>query len=76
MEIGKVGKKGQVVIPASLRRRYKISTETRISILDGNGVILLKPLSDDPVAEAKGYLKGESSLLDALYREREEEKDR
>jgi len=71
MKIGKAGKKGQIVIPVSLRKRYNTGEETRISILDGNGVILLKSLNDDPVAEAKGFLRGDSSLLEALRRERE-----
>ncbi|MHC9544976.1 MAG: AbrB/MazE/SpoVT family DNA-binding domain-containing protein [Vulcanimicrobiota bacterium] len=76
MKTGKVGIKGQFVIPSSLRKKYRIGKDTRISILDGNGVIILKPLYDDPVSESKGFLKGGSSLLDVLCKERDEESRR
>jgi AbrB family looped-hinge helix DNA binding protein len=73
MSIGKVGQKGQIVIPSALRKKYGIQNSTMISITDGEGVILIRPLYDDPISEGKGFLKGGSSLVGALMNDRDEE---
>ena len=38
-----VTRKGQTTIPATLRRKYKIEEGTRLSVVDTNDGILLKP---------------------------------
>jgi len=76
VSIGKVGQKGQIVIPSALRKKYRIGNNTMLSITDGEGVILIRPLYDDPVSEGKGFLKGGSSLVKALMKDRDEESRR
>ena len=75
MTISRVTVKGQVVIPAKLRKKYGIRKGTKVSISEGadQGVIILRPLSDDPISASKGMLKGETSILKALLRDRKEE---
>jgi len=38
-----VTRKGQTTIPAKLRRKYKIEEGTRLTVIDTNDGILLKP---------------------------------
>lgn len=68
--------KGQVVIPAEIREKYGIRKGSKIIITDGDGVIIIKPMLDDPIEESRGILKGETSLLQALLRDRREEAER
>jgi AbrB family looped-hinge helix DNA binding protein len=77
MVITKATSKGQVVIPAELRKKYNIRKGTRLAISAGEGnVILLIPVPDDPVEASRGILKGKNSLTRALLKERAEEAKR
>jgi AbrB family looped-hinge helix DNA binding protein len=75
MAIVKATVKGQVIIPARLRKKYGISKGTRVSVSEGQdeGVIILRPLPDDPITASKGMLKGKTSILKALLKDRKEE---
>jgi len=77
MTISKATSKGQVIIPAELRKKFNIIKGTRISIEEGQGrVILLRPLPDDPISASRGMLKGKTSLTRALLKDRREEAKR
>jgi AbrB family looped-hinge helix DNA binding protein len=75
--ISKATIKGQVVIPSELRKKYNIKKGSRVSIYEGEGnIIIIKPLPDDPITASKGMLKGKTSIIKALTRDREEEAKR
>ena len=77
MTISKATIKGQVIIPAEIRKKFNIKKGTRIAISEGAGnVILLKPIPDDPIEASRGMLKGKTSLTKALLKERHEEAKR
>jgi AbrB family looped-hinge helix DNA binding protein len=77
MTISKATIKGQVIIPAELRKKFNIKKGTRVAIMEGEGqVILLKPLSDDPIEASRGMLKGKTSLTKVLLKDRQEEAKR
>ncbi len=77
MRISRATTKGQVIIPAELRKKLNIRKGTRIAIFEGEGqVILMKPLPDDPIEASKGMLKGRTSILDSLMKDRQEEAKR
>jgi AbrB family looped-hinge helix DNA binding protein len=77
MTISKTTIKGQVVIPAQLRKKFNIKKGTRVAVMEGEGrVILIKPLPDDPIEASRGMLKGKTSLTKALLRDRQEEAKR
>jgi AbrB family looped-hinge helix DNA binding protein len=72
--IAKTTIKGQVVIPAELRKKYKIKKGSKVNIYEGEGnVIIIKPLPEDPIEASKGMLKGKTSILKALLKDRQEE---
>jgi AbrB family looped-hinge helix DNA binding protein len=75
--IAKATIKGQVVIPADLRKKFNIKKGSKVSIYEGEGnVIIIKPLPEDPIEASKGMLKGKTSILKALLKDREEETKR
>ena len=77
MTIARATVKGHVVIPVELRKKYKIKKGSRVSVYEGEGgVIIIKPLPEDPIAYARGMLKGKTSLLKALLKDRREEAKR
>jgi AbrB family looped-hinge helix DNA binding protein len=61
--------KGQVVIPAALRRKYAIQEGTRILIQDEGDRIVLRPVTLALLMQLRGSLKGRGALQ-ALLDER------
>ncbi len=67
--------KGQIVIPAKLRKKYGIIGGTRIIITDAGGEIVLRPLTRQYLKNLRGSLKG-SGALKVLMEERKKDKVR
>lgn len=68
--------KGQIVIPASLRRKYGIKNGTKIIVTDIGDAIVLKPVTEQYLRNLQGSLKGRGGLkvlLDERRRDRERE---
>jgi AbrB family looped-hinge helix DNA binding protein len=62
--------KGQIVIPAELRKKHHIEPGTEMQIMDYGGIIYLIPPVDDPVKAACGVLPARPSLAGRLLKER------
>ena len=67
--------KGQIVIPAELRRKYGITAGTKISVIDVGGAILLKPVTEETLRRLQGSLKGKG-VLKTLLEERRRDAER
>jgi len=67
--------KGQIVIPAALRRKYGIKSGTKIIVTDIGDAILLKPVTEQYLRNLQGSLKGKDGLK-ALVEERRKDKER
>jgi AbrB family looped-hinge helix DNA binding protein len=67
--------KGQIVIPAALRRKYGIKTGTKIIITDAEDAIILKPVTSEYLKKLQGSLKGKGAL-NVLLQERQEDKEK
>ncbi len=65
--------KGQIVIPAEIRKRYRIEPGTEMQIMEYGGIIYLIPPVDDPIKEACGILPAKPSLSEKLLKERKNE---
>ena len=66
--------KGQLVIPAELRRKHKIEAGTKVRILEDQfGRIVLQPLTDDYVDRVMGLLADGPDLLAIWEKEHREE---
>ncbi|MBW2073012.1 MAG: AbrB/MazE/SpoVT family DNA-binding domain-containing protein [Deltaproteobacteria bacterium] len=66
----KVLAKGQLVIPAAIRKKYGIQPGTEIEIFEYDNIIYLMPPAKDPVEAAMGCLPPTPSLSEELLRER------
>lgn len=62
--------KGQVVIPADIRKKYHIEQGSELQILEYEGIIYLIPPVKDPVRAACGILPSKPSLSERLLKER------
>ena len=67
--------KGQIVIPAELRRKYRIKAGTKINVIDTGEAILLKPVTEESLKQLQGRLKGKG-VLKSLLEERRKDAER
>ncbi len=74
VETSTVTSKGQLVIPARLRRSFGIKKGTLISFIEDNGRIIIQPITREFIRGLRGSLKGEPSALDVLLQERKRER--
>jgi len=73
MSVVKILSKGQIVIPAEIRKKYHIEPGTEIQLMEYGGIIYLIPPVEDPIKEACGLLPRKPSLSEKLLRERKAE---
>jgi AbrB family looped-hinge helix DNA binding protein len=73
METVKVLGKGQIVIPAAIRKKYRIQPGMTIQIFEYGNIIYLSPPSEDPVKSARGCLSGQPSLATELLEDRKKD---
>jgi AbrB family looped-hinge helix DNA binding protein len=66
--------KGQVVIPAWLRKMFDIAEGTRALVYPEGDAIVLKPITPKHIRKMRGFLKG-SGALKALMEDRKRERD-
>ena len=69
-----VTSKGQLVIPARLRRRFGIRKGTLVSFLDDGGRLIVQPVTAEFIRSLRGSLKAEPSALKALLEDRKRER--
>ncbi len=69
--------KGQVVIPASVRRKLgiKAGTRIRVEVDEANGQIILQPITREYIERMAGAFRG-LPLVKDLERERKLDKER
>jgi AbrB family looped-hinge helix DNA binding protein len=66
--------KGQLVIPAELRRKHKIEAGTKVKILEDQfGRIVLQPITDDYIDRVMGLFANGPNLLANWEKEHREE---
>lgn len=69
----KVTQKGQVLIPAPIRKKLGITRGSKLKVEEHEGEVILKPLLKNPIKQARGILKGGKSALNELLQSRKEE---
>lgn len=75
IETSIVTTKGQLVVPARLRRRFGIKKGTPMAFVEDNGRIILQPVTRAFIRGLRGSLKGAPSALDILLEERKRERN-
>ncbi len=64
--------KGQIVIPARLRKKYGIRQGTKIIVTDVGNAILLTPVTEEYLRNLQGSLKGKGGLKTLLEERRKD----
>lgn len=57
-----VSVKGQMVIPAKIRKKYHIKPESKVELIDTGREIVIIPIPSNSFKQSKGILKGITSL--------------
>ncbi|MBI2263932.1 MAG: AbrB/MazE/SpoVT family DNA-binding domain-containing protein [Armatimonadetes bacterium] len=76
MALVRTSRKGQILIPKKLRQKVGIEPGALVHLQENHGQLLIRPVPQDPIGAACGFLKGDFSLTEDLLREREVERDR
>jgi len=66
----KVLNKGQVVIPAKIRKKYRMKPGSKLQVVEYGGMIYLIPPVSDPIQAALGFLPKKPSLAKKLLKDR------
>ncbi|MBM4332564.1 MAG: AbrB/MazE/SpoVT family DNA-binding domain-containing protein [Deltaproteobacteria bacterium] len=69
----KILAKGQIVIPAEIRKKYRIQPGTELQIMEYGGIVYLIPPVEDPIRAACGILPPKPSLSERLIKDRKKE---
>jgi AbrB family looped-hinge helix DNA binding protein len=76
MDIVQVTSKGQLVVPARLRRKYGIRPGTKIRFVERDNEIVFQPLTRDYIRGMCGMLRSDTSATRELLRERARDRER
>ncbi|MEW5746916.1 MAG: AbrB/MazE/SpoVT family DNA-binding domain-containing protein [Nitrospirota bacterium] len=76
MDSSTVTSKGQLVIPARLRKRYGIKPGTKVNFVERGAEILFQPVTKEFIRSVHGMLTSETSVTEELLKERVKEKER
>ena len=74
-----VNARGQVTIPAELRKQLEIKPGTRVTWFEEKGRLMLAPMTARRIKEIMGFLKpkpGEPSAFEESFKERARERRR
>jgi AbrB family looped-hinge helix DNA binding protein len=73
METAYVTTKGQLVVPARIRRRFNIKPGTRINFIEDKGRLVMQPVTREYIQSFCGIFKlkpGEKSAVQELLEDR------
>ena len=79
MYTGRITARGQITIPAELRKRLGIKAGTVFNWIEEKGRLVLIPVTARGIKEIMGFLKpkpGETSAFEELFKERARERQR
>ncbi len=65
--------KGQILIPADLRKKFGIVKGTRVNVYEKENKIIVEPVQEDIVQSGRGILKTKGRVLKGLTENRKEE---
>ena len=76
MEEAYVTSKGQLVVPARLRRRYGIKPGTKVCFIEREKEIVFQPVTKEYIRSVCGMLRAGTSTTEELLKERAKDKER
>jgi AbrB family looped-hinge helix DNA binding protein len=76
MHTSTVTQKGQIVIPAPLRRKLGFEQGTKVVVIETDDGVEVRPLDARYFEQFAGTLSGEGDATHALLEERQKDRDR
>lgn len=76
MEESTMTSKGQIVVPAKLRRRHGLKPGTKVYFIERDEEILFQPVTKEYLKSVHGMLASETSMTKELLKERAKDKER
>lgn len=76
MDAAYVTTKGQLVIPARIRRKLGIKPGTKVCFVERGGEILFQPVTKEYIRSVCGMLKSSTSVTQELLTDRKKDKER
>jgi AbrB family looped-hinge helix DNA binding protein len=76
MPLSTITSKGQILIPAKIRRKLKISAGTKIHIEEKDDELILRPITSEYLDKIAGILKTKGKLSKALLEERAKDREK
>lgn len=76
MDAAYVTTKGQLVIPARIRRKLGIKPGTKVCFVERGGEILFQPVTKEYIRGVCGMLKSTTSVTQELLTDRKKDKER
>jgi AbrB family looped-hinge helix DNA binding protein len=76
MESAYVTTKGQLVIPARIRRKLGIKPGTKVCFVERGGEIIFQPVTKEYIRSVCGMLKSHTSVTQELLTDRKKDKER
>jgi AbrB family looped-hinge helix DNA binding protein len=68
--------KGQIVVPANIRRRFGIKKGTKIAFIEQDGKLMIQPLDKNYFESMAGILGTDGDLLKGLLEDKKRERRR
>jgi AbrB family looped-hinge helix DNA binding protein len=76
LETSTVTSKGQLVVPARLRRRFGIKPGTEVRFIEREGEIVFQPVTKEFIRSLQGSLRANGSATEDLLRDRAADRKR
>ena len=76
MDTAYVTTKGQLVIPARIRRKLGIKPGTKVCFVERGNEILFQPVTKEYIRSMCGMLKSATSVTEELLNERKKDRER
>jgi AbrB family looped-hinge helix DNA binding protein len=75
METSVVTVKGQVVVPAKIRKKFGIKKGTKIAFIEQAGKLIIQPLDKSYFETLAGILGHEGDMLKSLMEDKKQERE-
>ncbi len=75
MVTSRVTVKGQVVVPAAMRRKFGIKKGSRVAFIEEKGKLLIRPIDNKYFEGMAGILGTEGSMFKSLREDKKKERE-
>jgi len=75
METSIVTVKGQIVVPAKIRKKFGIKKGTKIAFIEQNNKLIIQPLDKSYFETLAGMLGTEGDMLKSLMEDKKQERE-